>query len=504
MATTGRGYDVQYVHVDDRDELRRALQAKTRLVWLETPTNPLMSVIDIAETARIVHEAGALLLVDNTFLLPYFQNPLDLGADFVLHSVTKYINGHSDAIGGAIVTNHADYAERIKFLQKSLGTNAQPFDSFLILRGIRTLAVRMEAHNRNALGLARFLERHPKVEGVLHPGLESHPQHALALRQMRGFGETFSFRLRGGIPEVHRFLDGLRIITLAESLGGKLQKNVTGYNLMPLLVGSEGTLGVITEITLRTVPLPTERQDLLALFPDTRSAIAVVPGLIARTGIVPASIEYLDRLSIQVTSRFLHDDLDYRDCGAALIFSLDGFSAERVSQDAERLRAFVLSHGAMGIEDGSTPERRERLWRVRRNLAKAFRSFSDFQTCEDISLPPARLPDMLEALQGIADSFGVQIASFGHAGDGNLHPRVVAPSDWTAERWHSELPRILAAIYRQTAALGGQLSGEHGIGEKRRDFIGLTVPPATLALMRAIKATLDPNGILNPDKILPE
>ena len=130
----------------------------------------------------------------------------------------------------------------------------------------------------------------------------------------------------------------------------------------------------------------------------------------------------------------------------------------------------------MAIEDGSTPERRERLWRVRRNLAKAFRSFSDFQTCEDISLPPARLPDMLEALQGIADSFGVQIASFGHAGDGNL----------------------------QTAALGGQRSGEHGIGEKRRDFIGLTVPPATLALMRAIKATLDPNGILNPDKILPE
>ena len=303
-----------------------------------------------------------------------------------------------------------------------------------------------------------------------------------------------------------RYVLGLRVVLptgeLVE-LGGKLQKNVTGYNLLPLLIGSEGTLGVITEITLRTVPLPTERQDLLALFPDTRSAIAAVPSLIARTGIVPASIEYLDRLSIQVTSRFLHDDLDYHDCGAALIFSLDGFSAERVAQDAERLRAFVLAHGAIAIEEGQTPERRERLWRVRRNLAKAFRSFSDFQTCEDISLPPARLPDMLEELQHIADEFGVQIASFGHAGDGNLHPRVVAPPDWTAERWRRELPLILAAIYRRTAALGGQLSGEHGIGEKRRDFIGLTVSAPALALMRTIKATLDPNGILNPDKILP-
>lgn len=268
MATTGRGYDVQYVHVDDRDELRRALQTRTRLVWLETPTNPLMSVIDIAETARLVHEAGALLLVDNTFLSPYFQNPLDLGADFVLHSVTKYINGHSDAIGGALITNHADYAERIKFLQKSLGTNAQPFDSFLILRGIRTLAVRMEAHNRNALGLARFLESHPKVENVLHPGLESHPQHALALRQMRGFGGTFSFRLRGGIPEVNRFLDGLRIITLAESLGGvesliehpwsmthatvpdelKLAENLTP-NLIRVSVGIENLDDLIEDVS---------------------------------------------------------------------------------------------------------------------------------------------------------------------------------------------------------------------------------------------------------------
>lgn len=220
MATAGRRYDLEYIDAGNPDELRSALAVPTKLVWIETPSNPLMTLIDIRETARIVHEAGALLLIDNTFLSPYFQNPLDMGADFVLHSVTKYINGHSDAIGGAVVVNDDGLGERIRFLQKSLGTGAQPFDSFLILRGIRTMAVRMREHNRNALALAEFLEKHPKVENVLHPGLASHPQHDLAARQMRGFGGTFSFRVRGGVPEVHRFLDGLRFFALAVSLGG--------------------------------------------------------------------------------------------------------------------------------------------------------------------------------------------------------------------------------------------------------------------------------------------
>ncbi len=301
-----------------------------------------------------------------------------------------------------------------------------------------------------------------------------------------------------------RYVLGMRIVTPTGKvleLGGKLQKNVTGYNLMPLLIGSEGTLGIITRLTLKIVPLPTERIDLLAFFPDNRSAIGMVPRLISRTGVVPASIEYIDRLSIEVTHRFLNDPLDYHNCGAALLFSLDGFDRQTVEREYTVLRDFVSKSGALGFEVGLTPAQREMLWNVRRNLAKAFRAASDFQTCEDITLPPGKLPEMLEELHRIADDFGILIPTFGHAGDGNLHPRIVAPPEWTRERWERELPRIFEAMYRAAYALGGQISGEHGIGEKRREFIGLTVPEENLAWMRTIKQVLDPNGILNPGKV---
>lgn len=220
QATAGRRYRVDYVDVNNRAALRKALVKEVKLVWIETPTNPMMTIVDIAKTAKLVHNAGALLVVDNTFTSPYFLNPLDLGADFALHSLTKYINGHSDALGGGIVTNHDEWAEKLRFLQKSLGTNAAPFDSFLILRGAKTLAARMRIHHRNALEIARFLAKHPKVETVLHPGLPSHPQYRLAKKQMRGFGGTFSFRLKTDVAGIRRFLDRFELIILAESLGG--------------------------------------------------------------------------------------------------------------------------------------------------------------------------------------------------------------------------------------------------------------------------------------------
>ncbi len=301
-----------------------------------------------------------------------------------------------------------------------------------------------------------------------------------------------------------RYVLGMRVVSPtgeALELGGKLQKNVTGYNLMPLLIGSEGTLGVITRLTLRIVPLPTERIDLLAFFPDDRSAIGVVPRLIADTGVVPASIEYIDRLSIEVTRKFLADPLDYRDCGAALLFSLDGCDPATVEREFGTLRRHVLDSGALGIEEGRTPERREQLWAVRRNLGKAFRAASEFQTCEDVTVPPGKLPEMLESLRLIAGEFGIRIPTFGHAGDGNLHPRVVAPPEWTRECWETTLPLIFEAMYRAAHALGGQISGEHGIGEKRRGFIHLTVPEENLAWMRTIKHALDPRGVMNPGKI---
>jgi O-succinylhomoserine (thiol)-lyase len=210
----------RYVDLRNLAKLSSALAAAPKAVWVESPTNPLMNLVDIRAVSELAHQHGALVICDNTFLSPYFQRPLDLGADIVVHSTTKYINGHSDVVGGAIVVKDSRIAEQIYFLQNAMGTCAGPQDCFLVLRGIKTLAVRMEEHNRNALEIARWLEKHPKVSGVLHPGLESHPQHELALRQARGFGGTFSFRLRGGEDAVKRLLARCRVFTLAESLGG--------------------------------------------------------------------------------------------------------------------------------------------------------------------------------------------------------------------------------------------------------------------------------------------
>jgi cystathionine beta-lyase/cystathionine gamma-synthase len=210
----------RYVDLRDLQKVRAALAEEPKAVWIESPTNPLMNLVDIRAISDLAHEHRALVICDNTFLSPYFQRPLDLGADIVVHSTTKYINGHSDVVGGAIVVNDPRHAERIGFLQNAMGTCAGPQDCFLVLRGIKTLALRMEEHNRSALRIARWLEKHPKVSAVLHPGLESHPQHALALRQMRGFGGTFSFRVQGGEAAAKCLLARCRLFTLAESLGG--------------------------------------------------------------------------------------------------------------------------------------------------------------------------------------------------------------------------------------------------------------------------------------------
>lgn len=215
-----KGVALDFVNLRDLDALRAAIRPETRAIWTETPTNPLLNLLDLAAIAEIARALGVVTICDNTFLSPYFQRPLELGIDIVVHSTTKYINGHSDVVGGAAITKDAALAERIGFYQNALGTCAGPQDCFLVLRGVKTLAVRMEAHNRNALALAQWLTTHPKVCEVLHPGLESHPQHALALRQMTGFGGTFSFRVRGGQEEAFRLLSAVKLFTLAESLGG--------------------------------------------------------------------------------------------------------------------------------------------------------------------------------------------------------------------------------------------------------------------------------------------
>ena len=214
------GLRFSYVDLTDPTALAGAMRPETRLVWIETPTNPLLKLVDIEAVADIAHARGAVLAVDNTFMSPYFQRPLALGADLVAHSTTKYVGGHSDLVGGAVVTDDDDLAASLAFLSNAVGGIQSTFDAWLCMRSLKTLAVRMRAHERNGLEVARFLEAHPGVEETIYPGLPSHPQHALAARQMEGFGGMVSFRLKGDLAAAERFLTHLEVFTLAESLGG--------------------------------------------------------------------------------------------------------------------------------------------------------------------------------------------------------------------------------------------------------------------------------------------
>ena len=209
-----------YVDMTKVSNVEKGIQKNTKLIWLESPTNPLLKLADIREVARIAKKKGILLVVDNTFMSPYFQQPLAQGADIVLHSTTKYINGHSDSIGGAIMLSKKQLYQELKFNQNAVGAILSPFDSFLTLRGIKTLALRMEVHQENTLKIARFLEIHPKVAKIYYPGLPSHPQHELAKRQMSGFGGIISFEIKGGLKSARSFLTKVKLFALAESLGG--------------------------------------------------------------------------------------------------------------------------------------------------------------------------------------------------------------------------------------------------------------------------------------------
>lgn len=214
-----QGIDFTFIDTRDLALVKRSLRKNTRYVHLETPTNPMMSLCDIRRISELAKGAGALVLVDNTFASPYFQRPLELGADLVVHSTTKFLNGHSDSVGGAVISKTRELDEWIGFVQNSAGAILSPFDSWLVLRGVKTLAVRMERHESNGRAIAAFLDRHPKVKKVFYPGLPQHPQHDLAKKQMSGFGALISFEL-GSYDNAKKLLDSVRICSLGESLGG--------------------------------------------------------------------------------------------------------------------------------------------------------------------------------------------------------------------------------------------------------------------------------------------
>jgi cystathionine gamma-lyase len=213
--------DFTFADLSDPDAAAAAIGPKTRMIWIETPTNPLLKLVDIGAVVAAARGRGILVVVDNTFATPWIQRPLELGADIVMHSATKFLNGHSDMVGGVAVVGDAALAERIGFLQNAIGAVGGPFDSFLALRGLKTLPLRMLRSSESALEIAAWLERHPRVERVVYPGLPSHPQHALAKRQMAAGGSGIvTFFLKGALPEARRFLERLEVFTLAESLGG--------------------------------------------------------------------------------------------------------------------------------------------------------------------------------------------------------------------------------------------------------------------------------------------
>jgi len=214
------GLEFTYTNLTEVENFTRALKPTTKMVWLETPTNPTLKLVDIRRIAKLAHEKGILVVVDNTFMSPYFQKPLTLGADLVVHSATKYIGGHSDVVSGAVVTSRSDLAERLAFLSNSMGGIQSPFDAFMCLRSLKTLPIRMRAHESNAKVVAEFLEKHPKVGKTVYPGLASHPQHALAREQMTGMGGMITFFVKGGLEGARKVLENVKVFALAESLGG--------------------------------------------------------------------------------------------------------------------------------------------------------------------------------------------------------------------------------------------------------------------------------------------
>jgi len=209
-----------FLRMDNRQTIEAAIKPSTRMLWLETPSNPLLNIVDIEMAVEIAKKHNLMTVMDNTFATPYFLRPIEYGVDLVVHSTTKYLNGHCDVVGGAVVTTTDELTQRVQFLLNAMGTCASPFDCWLVLRGIETLPVRMRRHEENAIAVANYLKGHPAVKGVFYPGLESHPGHEIAKRQMKGFGGVVSFELKEGIEAVNSFLKRIKVFSLAESLGG--------------------------------------------------------------------------------------------------------------------------------------------------------------------------------------------------------------------------------------------------------------------------------------------
>ncbi|MHC1783653.1 MAG: FAD-binding oxidoreductase [Anaerolineaceae bacterium] len=316
-----------------------------------------------------------------------------------------------------------------------------------------------------------------------------------------GGGKAIKYGVTG------RYILGLEVVLPTGeivTLGGKLSKDVVGYDLIHLMTGSEGTLGIFTKIILKLLPLPTAKADLLVLFPDALTAMKNVP-LIMRNGrIIPTAIEFMDQLSVQTTCKYLNEELPYEKAGAMLLIEVDGSSEQQVEQEYETIGKLCEENGAMEVYVALNHTTQERVWAVRRNIAEAFKVYSPVQSLEDIVIPFARIPDIIPRLDELSQRYPVIIPCYGHAGDGNLHVTLVKKPEFPIEKWPEIQHDVLVELYKITKELGGTISGEHGIGSKRREFMHLVMDEGLMELQRQIKNVFDPNQILNPGKIFPE
>jgi len=301
-----------------------------------------------------------------------------------------------------------------------------------------------------------------------------------------------------------RYVMGLEVVTPTGEvlkLGGKRVKDVTGYDLKQLIVGSEGTLGIVTKIIIKLLPLPTAKEDLLVLFADVKSAIDMVPEIMTKARIIPTSIEFMDKLSVKTSCEYLNEHLPYQQAGAMLLIEVDGNKEEQVEAEAESIGELCLNKGAIEVYVADNYTTQERVWSVRRNIAEAFKVVSPHQSLEDIVIPIASIPDIMPELEKISNKYNIQIPCYGHAGDGNLHATLVKNPESSMQEWYEIEKKALREIYQATEELGGTISGEHGIGLKRKPYMKIVTSPVELELMRKIKKAFDPNNIMNPGKI---
>ena len=300
-----------------------------------------------------------------------------------------------------------------------------------------------------------------------------------------------------------RYVLGLTLVTpLGEivELGGKLAKDVTGYDLKSLVIGSEGTLGIVTRAIIRLIGYPSSKSDILVLFNTPKEAIDLVPEILC-SGVTPTSIEFMDALSVQTSCAYLNESLPYKDCGAMLLVEFDGSDPAQVESDLVAAGKLCESQGALEVYIAEDRNNIERIWNVRRNIAEAIKVFSPVQSLEDIVVPISRIPLIIPELERLGKKYRMQIPCYGHAGDGNLHATLVKDPEMGMEEWKKNEWACQKELYNITKEAGGKISGEHGIGIKRREFFKALASPGELFLMQSIKRAWDPNNIMNPGKI---